>query len=52
MRRHFLQRAWAVSAAWLAVCLAPGVAQAQPGAEWPARPIRIVVPYPRGRAPT
>ncbi|AVS80879.1 twin-arginine translocation pathway signal [Paracidovorax avenae] len=51
MRRHFLQRAWAVSAAWLAVCLAPGVTQAQPGAEWPARPIRIVVPYPPGTGP-
>lgn len=47
MRRKFLQRACAAAAVIAAACLAPAWAQAT----WPARPIRIVVPYPPGTGP-
>ena len=35
---------------FLATCCAFGTASAQPG-DWPARPIRLVVPYPPGTGP-
>lgn len=36
--------------AFLSLCGALGIAHAQPG-DWPARPIRLVVPYPPGTGP-
>jgi tripartite-type tricarboxylate transporter receptor subunit TctC len=47
-RRHFLQSTAATTAAAL---MLPGLAQAQPGsasATWPARPLRIIVPFTPG----
>lgn len=35
---------------FLATCCAVGTASAQPG-DWPARPVRLVVPYPPGTGP-
>lgn len=47
MRKNFFQRACAAVALLATVCLSPAWAQAN----WPARPIRIVVPYPPGTGP-
>lgn len=49
MKREFLHRMCATALAVAAVVIAPAQAWAQ--GHWPARPIRIVVPYPPGTGP-
>lgn len=49
MKRNFFRQACAASALLMLSCVLPSGAAAQ--GTWPARPIRIVVPYPPGTGP-
>ena len=49
MKSKFFGKACATAVVLMAACLAPASAWAE--SNWPARPIRIVVPYPPGTGP-